>query len=188
MSPCRRKSPLVISRTPGRSPPSAKKRRQAAARAANLQAAARAREGLDALRVQEERQIAQQRRDEAKFKRELKEAKCLHYLRPATGLSYSSVHEHSNALSPFRVTSLRFGSSCDSFDSSRQSANDARGSSKCEKPSQQSDGSSDDARYACAGARRILVCFGGSGLRLRRSGQHSGQHPGRLGLSPSLSE
>eukprot|EP01044_Picomonas_judraskeda_P026943 COSAG03_NODE_8376_length_808_cov_24.356841_1_plen_125_part_10 len=54
---------------------------------------------------------------------------------------------------PPQDMSLRFGSSCDWFDSSRQSADDA-GSSKCEKPSKQSDGSSDDARYACAGARR----------------------------------
>ena len=65
----------MSSRTPGRSPPSAKKRRQAAKRDANLRAAARAREGLDALRAQQVRQLAQQRRDEAKLKRELKEAR-----------------------------------------------------------------------------------------------------------------
>eukprot|EP01043_Picozoa_sp_COSAG02_P065714 COSAG02_NODE_10000_length_2054_cov_2.076726_3_plen_441_part_01 len=65
----------MSSRTPTRSPPSAKKRRQAAKREANLQAAARAREGLDADRIAQERQLAQQRRDEAKFRRELKDAR-----------------------------------------------------------------------------------------------------------------
>ena len=65
----------MSSRTPTRSPPSAKKQRQRDTRDANLRAAARAREGLDVLRTQEEQQIAQQRRDEAKFRRELKDAR-----------------------------------------------------------------------------------------------------------------
>lgn len=63
----------MSSRTPNRSPPSAKKRRQRATREANLQAATRARDDIASLRAQEERQLAQQRRDAAKFRRELKD-------------------------------------------------------------------------------------------------------------------
>ena len=53
-------------------PPSAKKRQQAATRARNLRIAALAREGLDADRAQQRRQEERARREEARFKRELR--------------------------------------------------------------------------------------------------------------------
>ena len=62
----------MSSRAQGRSPPSAKKRQQAATRARNMRIAARAREGLDAERAQQRRQEEQARREEARFKRELR--------------------------------------------------------------------------------------------------------------------
>ena len=62
----------MSSRTPGRSPLSAKKRRQRDTREANLRAAARMRQELDAERAEGQRQLAQDRSDQAKFTRELK--------------------------------------------------------------------------------------------------------------------
>ena len=54
-------------------PPSAKKRQQAATRARNMRIAALAREGLDADRAQQRRQEERARREEARFKSELKQ-------------------------------------------------------------------------------------------------------------------
>eukprot|EP01046_Picozoa_sp_COSAG06_P005110 COSAG06_NODE_224_length_19789_cov_2569.875622_6_plen_351_part_00 len=62
----------MSSRTPGRSPLSAKKRRQRDTREANLRAAVKAREDVDADRAETRRQLDQARRDQARFLRELK--------------------------------------------------------------------------------------------------------------------
>ena len=62
----------MSSRAQGRSPPSAKKRQQAATRARNMRSAARAREGLDAERAQQRQQEERARLEGARFKRELR--------------------------------------------------------------------------------------------------------------------